>query len=158
MASTCLRQAFSRGGGLFTSVKMNTIFLESFPNAWSSVRSSGACEAGSVVVDILFCTQLLVIFVQEIVQLGKAVGRREAWPGWRGVTALWQARKHVRKGWTILQALTISGSAIESHRKVPRVGGVLVVLGYCWEFALRDEVRLEFQAVTAQQLQAPVAF
>ena len=30
---------------------------------------------------------------------------------------------------------------------------MLVVLGYCWEFALRDEVRLEFQAVTAQQLQ-----
>lgn len=107
--------AFSRGGGLFTYVKMNTIFLKSFP------------DVATIVVDILFCTHLFIIFVVELYRLGRSVGRREA-------------RRHMRKGWTILQALTI-------------IGGVCVIAGYCYEFTLRDGVRRAFEQVAATQLQ-----
>jgi len=107
--------AFSRGGGLFTYVRMNTIFLRSFP------------DVGTIVVDILFCTHLFIIFVVELYRLGKSVVRREA-------------RKHMKKGWTILQALTI-------------IGGVMVVAGYMYEFMLRDGVRTTFESVAASQLQ-----
>eukprot|EP00913_Durusdinium_trenchii_P017821 g16746.t1 len=107
--------AFSRGGGLFTYVRMNTIFLKSFANV------------ASIVVDILFATHLFGILLMELYRLGRAVGRREA-------------RRHLKKGWTILQALTI-------------IGGVAVIVGYCWEFMLRDDVRTAYESVAAHQVQ-----
>ncbi|CAJ1404087.1 unnamed protein product [Effrenium voratum] len=107
--------AFSRGGGLFTSVKMDSIFLKSFQNV------------GSIVVDIVFVTFLFGIFVMELVRLCKAVKNREA-------------RKHISKGWTVLQALTI-------------LGGIAVVVGYCVEFSLRDDVVESYEMVVQKQLQ-----
>lgn len=103
--------AQSRGGGFFKQVRVNTLFLEMFPGV------------ASIVFDILFAVFLLGFFLSECFQLGKAIARRKGW-------------KHIKKGWTLLQWLTI-------------FGGAAVLIGYGYEMFLREDVVSAYKAVVA---------
>jgi len=107
--------AFSRGGGIFTKVRIDTLFLKNFPGVVS------------IVFDVLFCVFLVGFFMSECFQLGKAVARR-------------QACKHIKKGWTLLQWITI-------------IGGGAVVIGYLYEMTLRDAVRSAYERSVEAQVQ-----